>query len=181
MGRRMWGGQDSWRWKIRDKPPEERDKTVDEEEWETIRSKKGKEKKVEEPSTTIFLTNLPEEVSDKEIWLEVRRCGYLSDVYFPRKKDLKGKRFSFARFKKIRDINKLVQALNNIWFGEKRVKANVSKFKRDEEKEDGGNKYSNGGRQERPSKWGGGGGRYEEIGVRYDGQGQTNIPKIQKN
>ncbi|XP_022004007.1 polyadenylate-binding protein, cytoplasmic and nuclear-like [Helianthus annuus] len=124
-----------------------RDRTTKDEEWETLRRKKGKEKEVEDPSTTIFLANLPDEVSDKEIWLEIRRCGYLSDVYFPKKRDLKGKRFAFARFKKIRDISKLVQALNNVWFGDKRVKANVSKFQREEDKGEGGNKkYYEGGR-----------------------------------
>ncbi|XP_035834168.1 serine/arginine-rich splicing factor 12-like [Helianthus annuus] len=140
MERRQRGGQESWRWKIKEKSPETRDRNMEDEEWETVIRKKGKEIEVEDPSTTIFLANLPDEVSDKEIWLEIKRCGYLSDVYFPRKRDLKGKRFAFARFKKIRDISKLVQALNNVWFGDKRVKANVSKFQREEDKGVGGNK-----------------------------------------
>ncbi|KAJ0935065.1 putative RNA recognition motif domain, nucleotide-binding alpha-beta plait domain superfamily [Helianthus annuus] len=186
MGRRQRGGQESWRWMIKDKPPEDRDNTTEEEDWETVRKKKGKVSEDAEPSTTIFLTNLPEMVPEKDIWMEIRRYGFLSDVYFPRKRDLKGKRFVFARFKKIRDINKLVHALNNVWFGDIRIKANVSKFKREDDKEEGvigSQMVDSGGGVRRIVEdpvCGGGGVRYEENSRRNEGQTQPLMRKNQK-
>ncbi|XP_022007510.1 uncharacterized protein LOC110906724 [Helianthus annuus] len=135
MERRGRGGQETRRWNIKEKPPEVRDKTKEDEEWEKVRKKKGAGEIDEEPSTTILLANLPEGVSRKEIWLECRRYGNITDVFLPFKRDLKGKRFAFVRFNKYRDLVKLVQALNNIWIGDRKVKANVSKSEREEEKE----------------------------------------------
>ncbi|KAJ0454207.1 putative RNA recognition motif domain, nucleotide-binding alpha-beta plait domain superfamily [Helianthus annuus] len=132
MDRRGRGGIETRRWKIKEKVAGNNNQTEDDEEWERVKKKKGKEKIDDEPSTTIFIANLPEDVSRKEIWLECRRCGNITDVYLPFKKDLKGKRFAFVRFNKFRDLEKLIQALNNVWIGEKKLKANVSKFERED-------------------------------------------------
>ncbi|XP_022031676.1 uncharacterized protein LOC110932664 [Helianthus annuus] len=129
------GGKETRRWREKVTAPENRNREEEDEDWETVRRKKGKGKLDEEPSMTIFLANLPERVSRMEVWLECRRVGNITDVYLPFKRDLMGKRFAFARFNKIRDLDKLIKALNNTWIGDRRINANVSKFEREEDKE----------------------------------------------
>jgi predicted P-loop ATPase len=51
----------------------------------------------------------------------------------------RGRRFGFVRFSKVRDKEKMVRALNQVWFGTFKVYANIAAFKRSEEKrEEGG-------------------------------------------
>jgi hypothetical protein len=67
------------------------------------------------------------------------RCGALMDVFLARRRNARGRRFGFVRFSKVRDKEKMVRALNQVWFGTFKVYANIAAFKRSEEKrEEGG-------------------------------------------
>jgi len=54
-------------------------------------------------------------------------CGIMEDVYLARKSNVNGSAFGFVRFEKVKDIEKLLKALNNVWFDVWRVVANVLK------------------------------------------------------
>jgi hypothetical protein len=41
----------------------------------------------------------------------------------------RGQTYGFVRFLKVRDVDKMVQALTNVWFGDLRVWAKVARFK----------------------------------------------------
>ncbi|MCI19068.1 RNA recognition motif, partial [Trifolium medium] len=41
---------------------------------------------------------------------------------------MKGKRFGFIRFSKVRDVRKMVKALNHVWFGSFKIWANEARF-----------------------------------------------------
>ena len=47
-----------------------------------------------------------------------------------RKRNVNGARFGFVRFSKVKDLDKLLKAVNNVWFGDCQVVAKVSSFDR---------------------------------------------------
>jgi len=57
-------------------------------------------------------------------------CGILSDVYVSLYRNIHGQRLGFVKFLKVRDVAKLNKALNNVFFWDLRLFANVAKFDR---------------------------------------------------
>ena len=57
-------------------------------------------------------------------------CGILEDVYLAKKRNVYGGVFGFVRFGKVLNVEKLLKALNNVWFGDYRVVAKVASFDR---------------------------------------------------
>jgi len=63
----------------------------------------------------------------------------MEDVYLAQKRNVNGGVFGFVRYGHVKDVNKLLKAVNNVWFGDWRVVAKVASFdwfgnKRDEGK-----------------------------------------------
>jgi len=58
-------------------------------------------------------------------------CGIMEDVYLARKRNANGGAFGFVRYCKSKDIEKLLKAVNNVWFGDWKVVAKVASFVRD--------------------------------------------------
>jgi len=54
----------------------------------------------------------------------------LEDVVVPSKRNIHGKIYGFVRFSKVRDLGKLLKAVNAVWFGNFRVNARVAQFDR---------------------------------------------------
>lgn len=79
-------------------------------------------------TTTFFINNLSEELTVADIWEEAGRIGRVTDVCIPRKKDSRGGRFGFIRFKNVKDTEKYLKALNNIRVGGLKISANLAKF-----------------------------------------------------
>jgi len=86
--------------------------------------------KVKQPFVSFYFTNIPENIS----YISLRRgfevCGILEDVYLARKRNANGGVFGFVRYGNVKDVDKLLQALNNVWFGDWRVVAKVASFDR---------------------------------------------------
>jgi RNA recognition motif-containing protein len=59
-------------------------------------------------------------------------CGILDDVYVALRCNARVQAYGFVRFLKVRYVEKIVQALNNVWFGHFRIWAKVAQFKRNE-------------------------------------------------
>ncbi|GJY13616.1 retrovirus-related pol polyprotein from transposon TNT 1-94 [Tanacetum coccineum] len=77
-----------------------------------------------------YVTNFPPEwnkASLHELFVEV---GEISDVYVARKMSKAGKRFGFARFLKIGNIQALEKRLNRIQIGNFKLEANIAKYER---------------------------------------------------
>jgi len=63
----------------------------------------------------------------------------MEDVYLAQKRNVNGGVFGFVHYGHVKDVNKLLKAVNNVWFGDWRVVAKVASFdwfgnKRDEGK-----------------------------------------------
>ncbi|PNX85375.1 putative sulfate transporter, partial [Trifolium pratense] len=57
-------------------------------------------------------------------------CGMLDDVFVPNKRNKRGQPFGFVKFANVRDVSKLLRALNNVRFGNFCVRARVASFDR---------------------------------------------------
>jgi hypothetical protein len=88
---------------------------------------------------TFCFNNIPEGISHVQLRAEFGQCGALVDVFLARRRNARGRRFGFVRFSKVRDKEKMVRALNQVWFDTFKVCANIAAFNRSTEKQkDGG-------------------------------------------
>ncbi|GKC96149.1 RNA-directed DNA polymerase, eukaryota [Tanacetum coccineum] len=74
-------------------------------------SKFSNESLLERLSCNIFITNFPTTMSAKELWNTCAKYGTLLDVYIPEKMSKMGKRFAFARYHKVYDVDMLIRNL----------------------------------------------------------------------
>jgi hypothetical protein len=57
-------------------------------------------------------------------------CGILKDVEVPCKRNVNGEMYGFVIFSKVKDVDKLLKAVNVVCFGNFRVRAKVARFDR---------------------------------------------------
>ncbi|PWA79095.1 hypothetical protein CTI12_AA209760 [Artemisia annua] len=107
--------------------------------WQSFNSKedqyvmgsyKSMEDDVMKISTSIFVTNFPEQTSAKDLWMACKQYGQVVDAFIPIRRSKIGKRFGFVRFIKIFDVERLVNNLCTVWIGSHRLHANVARFQR---------------------------------------------------
>jgi len=55
-------------------------------------------------------------------------CGILEEVFVASKHNMHGEVYGFVRYSKVRDIDKLLKAVNNEHFGQYRVIAMLARF-----------------------------------------------------
>ena len=79
---------------------------------------------------SIYFTNVPADISNLSLRKGFEVCGMLEDVCLAWKRNVNGGVFGFVRFCKVRDIDKLLRVLNNVWFGDCKVVAKVASFDR---------------------------------------------------
>ena len=87
------------------------------------------------PGTTssivsFYFTNVLEDISYNCLRQGFEVCGIMEDIYLARKRNVNGGVFGFVRYCKVRDVDKLLRALNNVWFGDCKVVAKVASFDR---------------------------------------------------
>nr|GEV75048.1 UvrD-like helicase, ATP-binding domain, P-loop containing nucleoside triphosphate hydrolase [Tanacetum cinerariifolium] len=77
---------------------------------------RSKEDDVQQISTSVFVTNFPDQFSAKDLWNTCKQYGSVVDAFIPNRKSKAGKRFGFGRFIKTFDVDRLVNNLcsNNI-------------------------------------------------------------------
>jgi hypothetical protein len=88
---------------------------------------------------SFYFTNVLDDISYYSLRQGFEVCGIMEDVYLARKRNVNGALFDFVRYAKVKDVEKLLKAVNNVWFGECKVVAKVSSFDRY------GNKLGEGG------------------------------------
>ena len=78
---------------------------------------------------TFYITNFPDHANYWYLRMGFEVCGILDDVYVAPRCNARGQRYGFVRFLKVWDVDNMVQALNNVWFGDFLVWAKVASFK----------------------------------------------------
>lgn len=64
------------------------------------------------------ITNFPPLIPLGCLRKEFEVCGILSDVYVSDRRNANGAAFGFARFSNVKDILKMLKALNKVFIGE---------------------------------------------------------------
>ncbi|KAL4563667.1 hypothetical protein LXL04_027712 [Taraxacum kok-saghyz] len=85
-------------------------------------------------ASTFFFTNFLENWSKDLLWQEFRKFGTVVDVFVARKRNKSGRKFGFGRFMRVRDIEKMEAELNNAWMDRFKLKANLDKYGRKEQR-----------------------------------------------
>jgi len=79
---------------------------------------------------SFYFTNVPDDISYVSLRQGFEVCGILEDVYLAKKQNVNGGVFGFVRYGRVMNVEKLLKALNNVWFGDWRVVAKVASFDR---------------------------------------------------
>ncbi|GJV15331.1 nucleotide-binding alpha-beta plait domain-containing protein [Tanacetum coccineum] len=89
-------------------------------------------------STTVYITNFPDESSAKDLFHACNVYGHVVDSYIPNKRAKNGKKFGFVRFINVFSEDRLINNLCTVWMGRHKLYANISRFQRNNNT--GGNK-----------------------------------------
>lgn len=92
-------------------------------------------------SVSFYFTNVPHDISYISLRQGFEVCGIMEDVYLARKRNVNGGVFGFVRYRKVKDVEKLLRAINNVWFGDWKVVAKVASFYRFGKVQDVGVKF----------------------------------------
>jgi len=79
---------------------------------------------------SFYVTNVPEDISYRSLQHGFEVCGIMEDIYLAKKRNVNGVVFGFVRYSNVKDLDKLLKAVNNIWFGDFKVVAKVSAYDR---------------------------------------------------
>ncbi|KAK2389417.1 putative serine/arginine-rich splicing factor protein [Trifolium repens] len=93
--------------------------------------KDGFVNRLNKETTSFFFTNFPEEAQVIELWSLFAKHGRVGEVYVPKKRDRRGNRFGFVKFKDVKSIDALCDRLEDVWLGSFKVKVNLARFGRD--------------------------------------------------
>ncbi|GKA28601.1 RNA-directed DNA polymerase, eukaryota [Tanacetum coccineum] len=94
------------------------------------RSPPSKEDLTQKISTSVFVTNFPDQCTARDLWNVCSAYGKVIDVYIPFKKSKVGKKFAFVRFLKVDNLERLIGNLCTLWIGKFRLQANPVRFHR---------------------------------------------------
>ncbi|GKB49278.1 RNA-directed DNA polymerase, eukaryota [Tanacetum coccineum] len=87
-----------------------------------------KEDQTQKISKSVFVTNFPDHFSARDLWNMCVTYGNVIDVFIPFKRSKSGKRFAFARFIRVANLERLIENLCTIWNGRLLLHANVARF-----------------------------------------------------
>lgn len=67
---------------------------------------------------TFYITKFPPQASTFLLRNGFKVCGILEDVFVASNRNMNGDVYGFVRYAKVRDMDKLLKALNNVSFGQ---------------------------------------------------------------
>ena len=75
---------------------------------------------------SFYFTNVPDDITYSSSRQGFEVCGIMEDVYLARKRNVNGAVFGFVCYAKVKDVDKLLRVVNNVWFGDCKMVAKVS-------------------------------------------------------
>jgi RNA recognition motif-containing protein len=85
-------------------------------------------------TTPFFFTHFPDSLNNSDLRKLFSRFGNVAEVFIPRKRDKRGSRFDFVKFKEVKDEVDLGRRLEEVWWGDSKLKVNRARFSREEKK-----------------------------------------------
>jgi len=95
-----------------------------------VQQRNGLIDKVNQNVVSFYFINILHDISYGALRQGFEVCGIMEDVDLARKRNVSGGAFGFVRYGKVKDVAKLLKALNNVWFGDWKVVAKVASFVR---------------------------------------------------
>jgi len=77
---------------------------------------------------TFYFTNFPPFLSNFYLRKGLKVCGMLEEVVIPARRNMEGKVYGFVRYSNMRDVCKLLKAVNFVCFGNFKILAKVARF-----------------------------------------------------
>ncbi|GKA14588.1 RNA-directed DNA polymerase, eukaryota, partial [Tanacetum coccineum] len=103
-------------------------------DWHEVSRKKhgyrSYEDDVAKISISIYVSNLPETFSAKDLFHACNKYGHVVDSFIPLKRSKEGKRFGFVKFINVSNVERLVGNLCTVWVGRYKLQANKARFGR---------------------------------------------------
>ncbi|GJZ04852.1 RNA-directed DNA polymerase, eukaryota [Tanacetum coccineum] len=103
-------------------------------DWHVVSRKKhgyrSYEDDVAKISILIYVSNLPETFSAKDLFHACNKYGHVVDSFIPLKRSKEGKRFGFVKFINVSNVERLVGNLCTVWVGRYKLQANKARFGR---------------------------------------------------
>jgi hypothetical protein len=87
-------------------------------------------RRLNKEAVSFFFTNFPEELLVVDLWRVFAKYGRVGEVYVPNKVDRRGRRFGFAKFLEVLNVEELSRQLEEVWCGSFKLKVNLSRFGR---------------------------------------------------
>nr|GEX96424.1 RNA-directed DNA polymerase, eukaryota, nucleotide-binding alpha-beta plait domain protein [Tanacetum cinerariifolium] len=81
-------------------------------------------------SKSVIISNFLNDCTSGDLWKVCNDYGTVVDVFIPNKNSKAGKRFTFVRFIKVLDFDRLIENLKTIWIGRFHLSANPARFDR---------------------------------------------------
>ncbi|GKA21398.1 RNA-directed DNA polymerase, eukaryota [Tanacetum coccineum] len=81
-------------------------------------------------SISVYVSNLPEVFSAKDLFHACNKYGHVVDSFIPQKRSKEGKRFGFVKFINVFNVERLVDNLCTVWIGRNNLQANKARFVR---------------------------------------------------
>jgi hypothetical protein len=92
--------------------------------------KDGFVSRLDKETTSFFFTNIPEEVQVVDLWSLFAKFGRVGEVYIPMKRDKRGNRFGFVKYKDVNNVEALASRLEEVWVGSYKIRVNLARFGR---------------------------------------------------
>ncbi|GKV30553.1 hypothetical protein SLEP1_g39354 [Rubroshorea leprosula] len=86
-------------------------------------------------ATTFFFTNIPNDWSYSEMWIEFAKFGRVFAIYSPLRRSRNGRRFGFVRYLNVKDEKELERKLDQIRIKGNKIWVNLAKHPKEEVKE----------------------------------------------
>nr|GEW57941.1 RNA-directed DNA polymerase, eukaryota, reverse transcriptase zinc-binding domain protein [Tanacetum cinerariifolium] len=92
-------------------------------------------KEVEKIASSFDITNFPDYVNAKRLWVECQSYGRIVNAFIANKRSKAIKRFGFVLFLGVKNEEQLARSLASIWIGSYHLFAYVARFNRQEKNE----------------------------------------------
>lgn len=90
----------------------------------------GRSRGEDETVTSYFITTFGDKWKAKDLFMDLKEYGALSEVVFPSRRDKRGRRYGFTRFLNVEDEILLAIKLDNVIFEGMNLYANLPRFQR---------------------------------------------------
>ena len=81
--------------------------------------------------SSFYFTHFTNDTTEKELWYNFKKWGDVREIFIPKRRNNNGRRYNFARFKGVNDVQRLAMQLDSIVIGGLKLYVNIPKYGRE--------------------------------------------------